>query len=157
MMDKNPGGIMKKIDLWLSEYAKSHQHKTNEKIHWVCVPLITFSLLGLLWSIPSPELFTSVAYLNFATLFCAFSLFFYLSLGVRIAFFLAIPILFMLWIISFLANGEYLLPLSAGIFIISLFVQFIGHKVEGRKPSFFKNILFFLVGPIWLLRTFNLV
>ncbi len=148
---------MKKVDLWLSEYAKSHQHKTNEKIHWVCVPLITFSLLGLLWSIPTPEFFTPVGYLNFATLFCAFCLFFYLSLGFRVAFFLAIPILFMLWIISLLANGEYLLPLSAGIFILSWLVQFVGHKVEGRKPSFLKNILFFLVGPIWLLRTFNLV
>jgi uncharacterized membrane protein YGL010W len=148
---------MKKIDLWLSEYAKSHQNKTNEKIHWFCVPLITFSLLGLLWSIPTPELFIPVAYLNFATLFCAFSLFFYLGLGFRVAFFLAIPILFMLWIISILAKGDYLLPISAGIFILSWLVQFIGHKVEGKKPSFLKNILFFLVGPIWLLRNLNLV
>ncbi|MFI5390389.1 MAG: DUF962 domain-containing protein [Bacteriovoracales bacterium] len=148
---------MKKIDLWLSEYAKSHQNKTNEKIHWFCVPLITFSLLGLLWSIPTPELFIPVAYLNFATLFCAFSLFFYLGLGFRVAFFLAIPILFMLWIISILAKGDYLLPISSGIFILSWLVQFIGHKVEGKKPSFLKNILFFLVGPIWLLRNLNLV
>ena len=148
---------MKKLDLWLSEYAKSHQHKTNEKIHWVCVPLITFSLLGLLWSIPIPELFTPVAYLNFATIFCAFCLFFYLSLGVRVAFFIAIPILFMLWGISMLSKSDYLFIISAAIFVFSWLVQFYGHKVEGRKPSFLKNIFFFLIGPIWILRSINIV
>jgi uncharacterized membrane protein YGL010W len=29
--------------------------------------------------------------------------------------------------------------------------QFIGHKIEGKKPSFFKDILFLLIGPLWLL------
>lgn len=148
---------MNKLNSWLSEYAKSHQNKTNERIHWVCVPLITFSLLGLLWSIPTPEIFTSVAYLNYATLFCAFCLFFYLSLGIRVAFFVSIPILFMLWGISLLAKGEHLLILSVALFIISWLVQFWGHKVEGRKPSFLKNVFFFLIGPVWVLRSFNLV
>jgi uncharacterized membrane protein YGL010W len=148
---------MKKLDLWLTEYQKSHQHKTNEKIHWIAVPLITFSFLGLLWSIPTPDAFTSIAYLNYATLFCAFTLLFYLGLGIRVVFFLAIPILFMLWAISILAQGEYLLVTSASIFVLSWLVQFYGHKIEGRKPSFFKNLLFFLIGPVWILRSLNIV
>ncbi len=148
---------MKKINMWLSEYSKSHQNKTNERIHWFCVPLITYSLLGLLWSIPTPEAFHSVAYLNYATLFCAICLFFYLSLGIRVAFFVSIPILFMLWGISILAKGDYLLISSATLFVISWLIQFWGHKIEGRKPSFLKNIFFFLIGPVWVLRSFNLV
>jgi len=148
---------MQKLNLWLTEYQKSHQHKTNKKIHWIAVPLITFSFLGLLWSIPTPEAFTSVAYLNYATLFCAVSLLFYLRLGIRVAFFLAIPILFMLWAISILAQGEFLMVISASIFVLSWLVQFYGHKVEGRRPSFFKNILFFLIGPVWILRSLNMV
>ena len=148
---------MQKLNLWLTEYQKSHQHKTNKKIHWIAVPLITFSFLGLLWSIPTPEAFTSVAYLNYATLFCAVSLLFYLRLGIRVAFFLAIPILFMLWAISILDKGQFLVMISASVFLLSWLVQFYGHKIEGRRPSFFKNILFFLIGPVWILRSLNMV
>ena len=38
----------------LAEYGESHQNPTNKLVHWVCVPLIMFSLLGLLWSVPVP-------------------------------------------------------------------------------------------------------
>ncbi len=148
---------MSNLNKWLSEYSKSHQHKINEKIHWICVPLITFSLLGLLWSIPTPDFFISVAYLNFATIFCAFCLLFYLTLGFRVAFFISIPIIFMLWIISIMAKSSYLLPICAVIFVISWLIQFWGHKIEGRKPSFLKNMLFFLIGPIWILKSINIV
>ena len=30
-------------------------------------------------------------------------------------------------------------------------MQFIGHKIEGKKPSFFKDLQFLLIGPAWLL------
>jgi len=133
---------MGNLNSWLSEYSKSHQHKTNERIHWICVPLITFSFLGLLWSIPIPDAFTSVAYLNYATLFCALCLFFYLRLGIRVAVFISIPILFMLWGISILAKGDYLLAISAVIFVISWLVQFWGHKIEKKKPSFLEASFF---------------
>ena len=29
--------------------------------------------------------------------------------------------------------------------------QFIGHKIEGEKPSFFEDLQFLLIGPAWLL------
>ena len=52
---------------WLDAYGVSHQNPLNKKIHWVCVPLIFLSIVGLLWSIPTPWTVNSV-WLNFATL-----------------------------------------------------------------------------------------
>ena len=37
------------------------------------------------------------------------------------------------------------------IFVVAWVGQFIGHAVEGKRPSFFKDLLFLLVGPLWLL------
>ncbi|WP_291074819.1 MULTISPECIES: Mpo1-like protein [unclassified Empedobacter] len=37
------------------------------------------------------------------------------------------------------------------VFIITWLLQFVGHKIEGKKPSFLKDLQFLLVGPIWLL------
>jgi uncharacterized membrane protein YGL010W len=37
------------------------------------------------------------------------------------------------------------------IFVITWIFQFVGHKIEGKKPSFLKDLQFLLIGPIWLL------
>ena len=37
------------------------------------------------------------------------------------------------------------------VFILAWIGQFIGHKIEGKKPSFFEDIQFLLIGPAWLL------
>ena len=48
------------------------------------------------------------------------------------------------------------LPISAGIFVVGWIFQFVGHKIEGKKPSFFEDIQYLWVGPLfvvaWLLR-----
>lgn len=42
---------MKAIDQWFDEYGESHRNPVNKLTHWICVPLITFSVLGMLWAI----------------------------------------------------------------------------------------------------------
>src|SRR5450830_683990 len=32
--------------------------------------------------------------------------------------------------------------------------QFIGHKIEGKKPSFFEDLRFLLIGPLFVLSVF---
>ena len=44
---------MRKIDALLEEYGESHKNETNKAIHWICVPLIFLSVVGLIASIPS--------------------------------------------------------------------------------------------------------
>jgi uncharacterized membrane protein YGL010W len=40
---------------------------------------------------------------------------------------------------------------SVIIFAVAWIGQFYGHKVEGKKPSFFKDVQFLLIGPAWLM------
>jgi uncharacterized membrane protein YGL010W len=51
---------MRGVTEWLSEYGSSHEHPTNKLLHWLCVPPIVLSLMGLLWSAPVPAGWTAV-------------------------------------------------------------------------------------------------
>jgi uncharacterized membrane protein YGL010W len=149
----------RQVDVYFDKYAESHQNHTNELIHWICVPLIVFSLLGLVWAIPFPHLdFLGRynGYFNWASFLIAFSLYYYYTLSPVLSF-------LMLWVVGLMAYGivklEYLAANGgpavwiscAIIFVIAWIGQFIGHKIEGKKPSFLDDVKFLLIGPIWLL------
>ncbi len=144
---------MKAIDQWFAEYGESHQHPTNKRIHWVCVPLITFSLLAMLWAIPVPAAMAEVSpLLNWAVLFALVAGLFYLRLSLPMFVGMGVVVVLMLAVCYFLERaGVTLWPLALAIFVGAWIGQFIGHKIEGKKPSFFKDLLFLLVGPAWLL------
>ncbi|HEX7046267.1 MAG TPA: Mpo1-like protein [Gammaproteobacteria bacterium] len=144
---------MRTADDWFREYGESHQNHTNKALHWVCVPAIVFSLIGLLWSLPRPEFFTNVSpWLNWGTLFVAAAMIYYAVLSLPLALGMIIVSALVLWGNHALAQLETpLWQISLAIFVIAWIGQFIGHKIEGKKPSFFKDIQFLLIGPIWLL------
>src|SRR5687768_2540563 len=48
------GDRMRTVEQWLQEYGESHRHATNKTLHWICVPIIVVSLIGLMWSLPTP-------------------------------------------------------------------------------------------------------
>jgi uncharacterized membrane protein YGL010W len=138
--------------------TSSFQNKTNKIIHWICVPSIMFSLLGLLWSIPSGFLSelvpASVApYATFATLFVIFAVIFYLTLSFTLTIGMILISIPMLWGNNQIANNAAwpLWAISLIIFFVAWVGQFYGHKVEGKKPSFLKDVQFLLIGPAWLL------
>lgn len=134
---------MKKINLMLNEYAESHQNRTNQIIHKVCVPLIMLSILGLMWSIPSGDY-------NIAFIFSTIALVYYAVLSLKY-FFLMIPqIGVMFLVLLWLEKIGVLLETSVVIFILSWILQIWGHKIEGKKPSFLKDIFFLLIGPLWV-------
>lgn len=142
---------------WLSKYGESHQNATNKLIHFIFVPLIMLSLLGLLWAIPMPELIAEKApYLNVATLFIAFVLVFYARLSIPLMIGMLFITAAMLAVILYftkglgLSSGELALVM-VGIFVVSWVFQFIGHKIEGQKPSFIDDLKFLLIGPLWIM------
>lgn len=143
----------KTADQWFSEYGESHQNHTNELFHWVCVPVIFYSVAGLLWSIPHPEFFAAVPYLNWATIAFAFVFVFYVRLSLPLAVGMT---LFMAGVVALLLWHEAVCPFpvwksSLILFVVAWIGQFIGHKIEGAKPSFFKDVQFLLIGPAWLM------
>lgn len=150
---------MRKIDALLAEYGESHQNPTNKLIHWVCVPLIFWSVTAFLWSVqfPSVPLKSLGTSLNLAMIALGLVLLYY----VRLSFSLALGMLLFgalclgvcLGLHQFLLSHRLLpLPLVAlGVFVVAWIFQFIGHKIEGKKPSFLKDLQFLLIGPAWLM------
>lgn len=144
---------MKVLADWLNEYGESHQNGVNKAIHWICVPLILWSVLMLLWSIPTPEILVR-ANLNFAYIAMMAALVYYvflspaLGLGMLLVFYLLV---YLTNRVMLLYTGLPLWGLALIIFTAAWIGQFIGHKIEGKKPSFLKDVQFLLIGPIWLL------
>ena len=136
---------MKTFEQWMQEYGVSHQNPTNQLIHKICVPLIMFSVIGLLYS------FSTII----ALIVVVLSLAFYASLNLKYFAGMLIQSILMLALIKYIDQSVgHLLLVSIIIFIISWVFQFIGHKIEGKKPSFMQDLAFLLIGPLWVLRFF---
>ena len=150
---------MKTADVWFEEYGESHQNPTNKAIHWFCVPAILFATIGLFWAIPAPEGFRGVLdgrlepLANWGSILVVAALGFYLRLSLSIFLgMLAISAACLFGNLLILESDPDLLWKSnAAVFGVAWVFQFIGHKIEGKKPSFFQDIQFLLVGPAWLL------
>ena len=141
---------MQNAQWYLDKYGESHRNPTNVLIHKIFVPLIMFSVIGLLWAIPTPEAIQHIPMLNFGMLLVVIALVFYLSMGVKIFLGMVLIIAPIVYGNILLQNYTYQVHLMAGVFVFSWIMQFIGHKIEGKKPSFLEDLLFLLVGPVWV-------
>jgi uncharacterized membrane protein YGL010W len=130
----------RQIDTLLAKYSESHLNHTNEIIHFICVPVIVFTLLGLVWAI-HPLAAVAVTLV---------SLVYYFTLSPPFAIGMLLMAAVMLGLLS-LMPGPTVLPLSIAIFVLAWIGQFIGHKIEGKKPSFLDDLRFLLIGPLFVL------
>jgi uncharacterized membrane protein YGL010W len=134
---------------WFGLYSASHQNKINKAIHFACVPVIYYSLLGLISCVPTPAFFP--AHIDWAVLSLIVIMPFYarLSWSLLLGMLLFSALCLML---RGLASSDVALFLSSLVLFIAAWIgQFIGHAVEGKKPSFFQDLQFLLVGPAWIL------
>lgn len=146
--------MKKTADEWFAEYEVCHRHQVNELIHWFCIPSIILSLFGLLWEVPVPDVFLTISpYANWATIAALLAMTFYL----RLSFPLSIGMLLVFGTVLFSIDsfdradwGSVRLT-SLAIFVVAWIGQFIGHKLEGKKPAFFQDLQFLLISPAWLL------
>ncbi|WP_306394814.1 DUF962 domain-containing protein [Telluria beijingensis] len=131
------------IDILLARYAESHRNPVNEVIHFVCIPAIVFSLLGILWAM-HPVVALAVV---------AGALVYYARLSRPFALGMAAMAAVMLGLLNMLPDGTVLVT-SIGVFVLAWIGQFIGHHIEGKKPSFFEDLRFLLIGPLFVLSFF---
>jgi uncharacterized membrane protein YGL010W len=131
---------LRSIDRLLATYAESHRNPVNELIHCVCVPVIVFSLLGLVWAI-HPLLALGVS---------AAALWYYFQLSPPFAIGMLAMTALMLGLLRALPPAA-VLPASLALFVLAWIGQFIGHMIEGKKPSFFDDLRFLLIGPLFVL------
>lgn len=148
---------MKTLREWFDEYSVSHQNMTNKKIHYVCVPLIFFSVVGMIMSIPSKLLIPLEKIHpilgNWAFIAVILVSLFYFklsfSMGIKMFVFTFICLVVNYWL-------ALLVPVfwfSLSVFVIGWIGQFYGHKIEGKKPSFLKDLQFLLIGPAWVIHS----
>ena len=147
---------MKTIHDWFDEYGQSHQNKINKIIHWICIPLIFWSIIALLSLIPQQfmKIGNEYNFFHYGTVVIILGLFFYLRLSFKIFLGMFVFSLYVLLDVYFwdtVFGRDVLMYLAISIFIFSWILQFYGHKIEGKKPSFAKDIQFLLIGPAWLL------
>ena len=145
---------MKQIDVLLNKYGESHMNLTNKMIHWVCVPAIMFSLLALIFAIPF--FVDRTWYTNWAMVLLVLAWIYYARLSLILFFGFIVIGCLMLWGIEGLYvmsgyNAGKLAIYAVIIFVVAWIGQFIGHKIEGKKPSFLQDLQFLLIGPAWLM------
>ncbi len=144
---------MSNADQWLDSYAESHQNATNKMLHWVCVPAIVLSLIGMLWAIPVPAAFADISpALNWGTVFLLAAVVYYFIMSIPLALGMLPVVLAIVATVAWIDRLDVsLLLVSIVIFVVAWIGQFIGHRIEGKKPSFFEDIQFLMIGPLWIL------
>ena len=149
--------MSKPVQQWFKEYARSHQHPTNKAIHWFMVPAIYFSIVGLLWSVPLPGTNSAnsnaLCWLNLASLLAIPVHVFYFRLSKPLCLAMALFTVSCFLVCDLITQFSPIAiwQVSLIIFVVAWIGQFIGHKIEGAKPSFFEDIQYLLIGPLWLM------
>ena len=145
---------MRNINALLEEYGDSHENPANKFIHWICVPVIVWTVVALLWSIPFP-LSLQIVWIpvNWATLALVLAQIYYFRLSFKLGLGLLAYNVLMIWItVWVMAVSPWpLWQVALAVFVLAWIGQFIGHVFEGKRPSFFKDLQFLLIGPAWLM------
>ena len=141
----------REVDRWLGNYSEDHRNPTNILIHWICVPLILWTVVALLWVVPVPESIGRAGLWAGVGMFAA--MMFYLRLSRPLAF----GMLAAFALLGLVTEGLYralgpaeLMWLAIGVFVVAWIAQFVGHHIEGRRPAFFTDLAYLLIGPAWI-------
>jgi uncharacterized membrane protein YGL010W len=141
----------REVDRWLGNYSEDHRNSTNILIHWICVPLILWTAIALLWVVPVPAALGRPGLWAGVAMFFALSFYLRLSRPLGFGMLAAFVMLGLITEILYRALGTTpLLWLAIGVFVIAWIAQFIGHHIEGRRPAFFTDLAYLLIGPAWI-------
>jgi uncharacterized membrane protein YGL010W len=152
---------MRSVHEWFGNYSQDHRHPTNRLIHWICVPLILWSVIAAIWVIPVPQSIGRPGFWAGMAMVAAFAFYWKMSKPIGLAMLIVFVVLGLLteWLYRTLGPLD-LLWLAIGVFVLAWIGQFIGHVIEGARPSFFTDLAYLLIGPAWLagkaMRRFNI-
>ena len=143
---------MRSVNDWFGSYSRDHQNPTNRAIHWVCVPVILWCVIALLWLIPVPAGYVKQGAWAVLAMFAAYL--FYRRLSRKLGMAMALAFI----VLALITAGLYdllgfsgLLWLAVVLFVLAWIGQFVGHGIEGQRPSFFTDLAYLLIGPAWLM------
>ncbi|MFK2916014.1 DUF962 domain-containing protein [Dyella koreensis] len=137
---------------WLDSYSRDHQHPTNRLLHWICVPLIVWCAVAMLWTAPVPSMLGRPGFWSVGVQVLAFAWYWRHSRRLAGALLIAFILLDLLTELLYRQLGPVALLWSAlGVFAVAWVGQFVGHAIEGRRPSFLTDLAYLLIGPAWLM------
>jgi uncharacterized membrane protein YGL010W len=140
------------IDRWFASYSGDHVNATNQKIHVIAVPTILWTVTALLWCIPVPGTWFSAGF--WAAIAAFFAWMFYYRASRPLGFGMLAVLIALLWFNRWLyatLGSTRMLQVAIAVFVLAWIAQFIGHKIEGKKPSFLTDLVYLLIGPAWVL------
>ena len=140
MTGEGTAAATRRVDQLLAHYGESHRDPRNGAIHCVAIPLIMISLVGLIYSIHPWAAYA----------FLAASLVYYARIGSWV-FLGTMAVVSAATIALVQSLGVALLPVSIAVFVVAWIAQFVGHKIEGKKPSFLEDLQYLWVGPLFVL------
>lgn len=150
-IDASAAATARPVDRFFEAYSADHRDATNQLLHVWCVPAIVWSLLALVHCIPLGGTLPTGA-LAAALVLVAVAFWCWLSLPLGLGTGLAMGLAF--WSVAALHDAlgsGGLAALGAGVFVAAWIGQFIGHHIEGRRPSFFTDLVYLMIGPAWVL------
>jgi uncharacterized membrane protein YGL010W len=141
----------REVDRWLGNYAEDHRNPTNVLIHWICVPAILWTVIAALWVIPVPSLLGRAGLWAGVAMFFAIAFYMRLSRMLGVAMFGVFVVLGVITELLYRELGPtHLLYLAIGVFVVAWIAQFVGHHIEGKRPSFLTDLAYLLIGPVWI-------
>jgi uncharacterized membrane protein YGL010W len=142
---------MRSVNEWFGNYSKDHRNPTNRLIHWICVPAILWSVIAALWTIPVPSSIGRPGFWCGLGMIFAFAFYWKMSKPIGLAMLLVFVVFGLITEGLFRWLGPSQLAWTAlGVFVVAWIGQFIGHVIEGARPSFFTDVAYLLIGPAWL-------
>lgn len=143
---------MSNADPWLDRYERDHTHTVNRVLHWMCIPVVIASIVGMLWSLPVPRVFSDASpVLNWGMFFLMAAVVYYFILSITLAVALLPFVLLVAAGVGWLDRLDTPLWLiSAAAFAVAGTGQLIGHAFERKTVSLFSDLNFVIIGPLWI-------
>lgn len=151
-MNTTTDAARRPIDRWFASYSGDHRNAANQRIHVVAVPLILWSVVALLWCIPVPGTWFRPGLWAALAMFLAWM--FYYRASRRLGLGMLALFVLLAWLTRWLHDSlgtAQLLSLAIAVYVAAWIAQFVGHRIEGRKPSFLTDLTYLLIGPAWVL------
>ena len=146
-----PVDCRREVDRWLGNYSEDHRNPTNILIHWICVPLILWTVIALLWVVPVPAAIGRPGLWAGVAMFAAMMFYLRLSRALAFGMLAAFALLGLTTEALYRTLGPLpLMWLAIGVFVLAWIAQFLGHKIEGKRPSFLTDMAYLLIGPAWI-------
>ncbi len=156
---KAPATPKRELHIYFAQYDAYYTNPVNRVIGYICIPVISFSIMAFVWSLPFPDLAflgDKKGFLNWGSFFIAFTIYYYQRLSPILSYLMLLVVgVFAYFIVQLeywqQAGGMPLPQVCVILFVAANILQFIGNKLEGKKPMLFLDFKFLLISPLWLL------